>query len=91
MMSPLFRYLSATYAVANIQAAASVVSQNSRQKVTPRVRNDIIEEVQPCEFPDLPVTQVKSDAGPRQLIRYSVAAVSLDAREDDRRLGLREE
>jgi hypothetical protein len=80
-----------THNLAQRNRIAHIVSQNDRQKVPPRVRNDVVEEAQPCEFPDLPVTQVKSDAGPRQSVHYSVAAVSLDARGDDRCLGLREE
>jgi hypothetical protein len=80
-----------THNLAQRNRIAHIVSQNDRQKVHPRVRNDVVEEAQPCEFPDLPVTQVKSNAGPRQFIRYSVAAVSLDAREDDRRFSFRDE
>jgi hypothetical protein len=68
--------------LAHRDRVAHVASQNDGQEVAPGVRDDVVEEVEPCEFPDLPVTQVEADAGPRELVGDGIASIALDARQD---------
>ena len=62
---------------------AHLGAQDDGQEVPVRVGDDVVEEVEPCEFPDLPVAQVDEDEGGGEGVDDGVAAVALDAGEDE--------
>lgn len=68
-----------------------ILLQYDWEEVAEGVGNDVVEEVEPGVFPDLPVTEVEEDGGFCEFVCDSVAAVALDAGEDDRGLVLVEE
>jgi hypothetical protein len=68
-----------------------LVAQDDGQEVAEAVADDVVEQVQPRVFPDLPVAQVQQDRLFGQPVDGGVAPVAVDAAQDDAGFGGREE
>ena len=76
--------------LAHCDRIAHIVAEDDGEEVAPRVRNDVVQEIQPRELPDLPVAQVPCNGRPGQLVDHRIAAVALDPSEHNGSLWDRE-